>query len=291
QDSTRYGKLQLIFNKKPEMAQLTYEDLGQQVYYQYEQDTIWVWHDWPNSTTWPLYVQSDTLQDTIQMSNALRDTFLNRSKLTPTSNLTTSAIALNPAKSLRLSFNHPLQQLDTARIRLFEDSIKTQVRFQMRIDSAERQETLLTYPWKEKVLYELLLLPGAFTDWYGLVNTDTIRQRYQVSERTDFGDIKLRLEDIAKGKNYLLQLLFKNDNLVEEFAVNGDQDSIVEKSFLALPPGDYSLRVVEDRNNNQRWDTGNYDRGEQPERQAIRPIEELRASWEVESTISLQFKK
>ena len=85
---------------------------------------------------------------------------------------------------------------------------------------------------------------------------------------------------------YVLQLIFKKDNLVEEFAIAGD--TTYQKTFKALPAGNYFLQIIEDLNRNERWDTGNYDRKEQPERKMIRPLEELRAGWEVESTISLE---
>jgi len=36
--------------------------------------------------------------------------------------------------------------------------------------------------------------------------------------------------------------------------------------FSRVPPGKYQLRVIVDRNNNRRWDTGDYNQGRQPER-------------------------
>jgi hypothetical protein len=37
-------------------------------------------------------------------------------------------------------------------------------------------------------------------------------------------------------------------------------------SFIQIPPGDYQLRIIIDKNNNGRWDTGIFKEGKQAER-------------------------
>jgi len=47
--------------------------------------------------------------------------------------------------------------------------------------------------------------------------------------------------------------------------------------------------LIEDRNSNRRWDTGNFLQQRQPERVwYFPPIVELRANWEVEETWHLK---
>jgi hypothetical protein len=56
-----------------------------------------------------------------------------------------------------------------------------------------------------------------------------------------------------------------------------------ELKFLSLRPGNYSLKLVEDMNNNGRWDTGNYLEHRQPEK-IYNYAEEivLRANWDLD---------
>ena len=58
-------------------------------------------------------------------------------------------------------------------------------------------------------------------------------------------------------------------------------------SFPFLKAGNYRLRVIEDRNRNKKWDTGNYLKHLQaePVRYFAKEIE-LRANWEIEQEIS-----
>jgi Uncharacterized protein conserved in bacteria len=284
-DTSRYGLLKLIFNDSPENLELLSED---SLYYiQYlEEDSLKIWYQLADNQNWPLYVPVDTIIDTLVLTANRKAAFLEKTQLVAGKAPNSLAIDLNPSKAVRWSFNHPLVSVDTVLIQCFEDSIKNLVPLNLSIDTTDQRELAIQYRWKEKIKYELLILPNALTDIYGLKNQDSIRQEYQILERDAFGDINLKVEDIPEGQYFVLQLLFKNDNLVDEFSVGGD--SIFQKSYTALPPGSYSIRITEDRNNNGRWDTGHYDRKEQPERRFTRPIEELRASWEVESTISLK---
>ncbi|MEM9822139.1 MAG: Ig-like domain-containing protein [Bacteroidota bacterium] len=284
-DTSTYGFVNLVFNDSPEKVQLLYQDSVPYIK-QFDEDSLQLWYQLADNQSWPLYVPVDTLVDTLVLTASKKAAFMENTQLKAGKTASPQAINLNPTKAIRWPFNHPLTQIDTALIQCFEDTVKTLIPLDLEMDSTDRRALNLQYPWKEKTNYELLILPNALTDIYGLKNQDSIRQDYKVSERSEFGDIKLKIEKIPQGQYFVLQLLFKNDNLVDEFYVGGD--SIFQKTYTALPPGNYSLSIIEDRNNNQRWDTGNYDRKEQPERRFSRSIEELRASWEVESTISLE---
>jgi len=46
------------------------------------------------------------------------------------------------------------------------------------------------------------------------------------------------------------------------------------------------VRLVEDRNRNSRWDTGSYPSRRQPEPIQTRGLEQLRANWDLEATVS-----
>jgi hypothetical protein len=52
-------------------------------------------------------------------------------------------------------------------------------------------------------------------------------------------------------------------------------------NFRNVKPGDYFLRLIYDRNENRKWDSGSYLKGEQPEEVVYYPdVMTVRANWD-----------
>ena len=116
-----------------------------------------------------------------------------------------------------------------------------------------------------------------------------IIQKYKAELRKNFGNLALTIDSLSADTSYIVELLGKGDELVERFLVQGL--NTFQQSFTALPPGNYSVRIITDWNGNGRWDSGNYDLYLQPEPISQKPLEQqLRASWDLESTIILERK-
>lgn len=284
-DSSQYGQLKLIFSNDPKSAILDYEVADVEVYRENVADTLFVWHNTAVADAWSLKVAVDTLRDTILVRGVERDSFLKKNKLSIVKKASPDAIKINPLKSLPIPFSNPLASFDTTKIKLYSDSLITVLPIEVAIDSLDRKNISIRYPWVDTSYY-FQLLPGAATSLTGVVYTDTFTQSYAPSPRDVFGDLTLNLRGIQAETTYFLELLFKNDNLVESFSVAND--TLVVKKIVSLPIGNYSLRVTKDRNRNGRRDSGNYYRKEQPEQQRITTLEELRAGWEVDTEIDLE---
>jgi hypothetical protein len=241
-------------------------------------------------------------------------------------------IAINPFKSLPLSFNHPMKAIDTALINFRLITVETKdtsrtgdidtlgnqaidsltisktdslsansdstlvsleqkgprIAADFQIDSLSKRILRLDFPWEEDLHYQLELLPGAITDWYNEANPDTILLNYEVKPKNDFGNINLTVTEMDSSQQYWFQLLL-GENVVDTFSVNNATS--FSQSFPALVPGNYSLKVIEDLNGNSRWDAGNYDKKLQPEKISVAKIEELRAGWDVEAEVKIDFSK
>jgi len=70
------------------------------------------------------------------------------------------------------------------------------------------------------------------------------------------------------------------------------EEQIVTKSgkvkFEYIMPGKFKIKVITDRNRNQRWDTGNYRKKLQPESvNYFSKTIEIRANWDVEESWEL----
>jgi len=157
-----------------------------------------------------------------------------------------------------------------------------------KVDSLIKRTLILTHDWEENTNYQLEILPSAIIDWYDEPNTDTILLNYIVKPKNDFGTINLTATEMDSTKSYWFQLLL-GENEVKAFAVQNKK--AYKASFSALLPGKYSLKVIEDLDEDHRWSTGNYDKKLQPERISTASIEELRAGWDVEAEVKVNFDK
>lgn len=182
-----------------------------------------------------------------------------------------------------MSFDEPLRTFDSTRLRLSVDSAyNTAPAYHFSLDSTRRKVTLTT-EWKEKTGYNLILDKDFAEDSTGhkLLKTDTLH--FTTKRLSEYGSLKLRIRNLDLSKNPVLQFIL-NDNVVKSVPLTGD--TYQEAIFL---PGDYQLRILEDRNRNGVWDPGDfYGRHLQPE--IVRPIDRritVRPAWQNEVELSL----
>jgi hypothetical protein len=285
QDSEqRYGLVKMFFNKKPIDYELSYPDLGQQVVEEFDKDTLKFWYHMPEAQPWRIIVRKDTfLQDTIQVETEGRPDFLAEAKLTAL-NLKggTTVTKINPTRSLPINFNLPIDSVSRTDIRLFEDTLRTEIPFTLTKDSLNPRVVELGARWKEKVEYEVIFYPGSVASIYGITNADTIAQRLKVEELKRFGNIILKVDSLDATASYVLELLEKK-KVVATIPIR--QQASFERTFTAFAPGEYTVRIITDDNGNGRWDPGNYDERRQPEKVYRRKLDALRANWDLEVTI------
>jgi hypothetical protein len=61
--------------------------------------------------------------------------------------------------------------------------------------------------------------------------------------------------------------------------------------FDYLPPGEYSLKAIYDSNHNNKWDTGDYLQGRQPEKVFLSKISQrLRSNWDLDLSWNITFE-
>jgi hypothetical protein len=179
--------------------------------------------------------------------------------------------------SLRLSFNHPVEEYDFSKIVFMEDSVPLK-NFSVEFKDSLKQKLVISHKWKENAKYILFFPPAAFTDIFGLKN-DSLIYRYKSKEITDYGTLALSLQLPTGTKNYLLQLIDEKETVYRQSAVS----SATTLHYEFLEPKIYRIKLIEDRNNNGVWDTGNYLQHIQPE-QVYYYAEDItvRANWDVD---------
>lgn len=159
----------------------------------------------------------------------------------------------------KVKSNFPLDQIiaDSIKILSLEDSsfLPFEVAFERLSKQLEFKAEL-----EQAKSYQLYILPNAIYDIYGRSN-DTIIKQFSVTEERNYGNLYLNIEQ-SLNEPLIVQLLDKRDIVLrEKFLV---AENKVE--FLYLNPGEYSVRLIVDSNNDKVWTTGDYLKKRYPER-------------------------
>ncbi len=294
----KYGKVTLNFNKPPEKnLKLSFDSVLQRQQIIYEQDSLHLWYLPKDSVDWSIYleIQQDSLvYDTLKVKANSSSAFLAKAKLEmkQEKEIEKKLNNHNKTKPVEIIFNHPLAALDSNAVVLLEDSTKIKVSPILALSEDTLGLLKLNYDWKENMLYELLFLPAAVTDWYGLQN-DSISLAFTIPSVSVFGNLILNLKGLEPNVSYLVQL-YKGEELMDESTISAD--STYTKNYMgypaAIPPEDpaYELRIIEDRDNNGRWSPGNYSLKTQSEKMYFRKLGELRGNWDIPYDVDLAEK-
>lgn len=280
-DTSHFGKVKITFNQPIFDLGLDYDNLTDSTLVRQQGDSLVLWYT--QTESWTLYVNRDTaFRDTFAIQAGGRPELLSRDSMA--AQRMASAQNIVPGTPPVITYNHPLSNIDTGLITLYVDTLREAVRPTVEIAPADFQQLRIFYPWKEDMIYELEILPGAVSDIFGLSNTDTLLVNYSLDPVSRYGNVVLALSGLDSAQQYVVQLLskdLKQTLLTDEIS---DLDTY-KVTWRAIKPGDYTLRVITDWNRNGRWDTGAYDIGLQPEPIYLRPLEKLRANWDLDATV------
>ncbi|MBR9922775.1 MAG: hypothetical protein GYB31_18240 [Bacteroidetes bacterium] len=279
----RYGLSKLVFNGPPDSVQINIDQEFQNYYKEIDLDTMRIWYHTDTSTSWNIYMPKDSLIDTLLVPSGERQAFLDKTKPKPISNRFPTSH--NPTKEYRMSWMQPISAVDTSLILVTTDTLGTRAFLDFRIDSLDKKTLILRHNWKEKKNYDLLFLPGAVTGFYG-TPSDSLQGILRTAEKKDYGSLSLELTALDSTKAYVMELISAS-KVVEKELIR--QASSWNRTYPSLKPGSYEVRIIEDLIPNGRWDPGNYDQKRQPERIFIRPLESLRANWEVDASFPVEF--
>lgn len=178
--------------------------------------------------------------------------------------------------SAYFNFPAPLAEvyLDSLSLSIEVDTVFQPVTFDLRQDSISIRRFALLHDWQPGASYQFQVDSAAFRDIYGRVN-NPIEGNITIKPEDSYGI--LYVDASGMGNNALLQVLNNQEAIVRKGVLpkNG------KLAFRYLKPGKYYLRILEDENQNGKWDTGNFSESQQPERLLYYPdVIEIRANWD-----------
>ena len=266
--------------------------------YQGEKDSIQVTPLLPSPTNWKWVIEKEPTKDTLWLwyhpkvedslklivkSNRADTTKVNLRKMKPEKwKITPEFKGISPTEEeIVLSSNTPIRAFKKEAIKLIVAKDSTEVGFEPIFTPNTSQITLkVKVKEGEKYLFKAF---NAFENFFGQ-KSDTLQESFSAKKAEDFGSLKLTFRDNIS-LPFMIELTDKDAKkvLYEQYV---EQNS-PNYNFPFVKAGNYRLRVIEDRNRNRKWDTGNFLGRLLPEPVHYFAKEiELRANWEIEQEIS-----
>ena len=271
--------------------------------YQGEKDSIQVTPLPPFPANWKWVVEKEPTKDTLWLwyhpkvedslklivkSNRADTTKVNLRKMKPEKwKITPEFKGISPTEEeIVLSSNTPIRAFNKEAIKLIVAKDSTEVGFET-IFTANTSQITFKVKVKEGEKY-LFKAFNAFENFFGQ-KSDTLQESFSAKKAEDFGSLKLTFRDNIS-LPFIIELTDKDAKkvLYEQYV----EQTSPTYNFPFVKAGNYRLRVIEDRNRNRKWDTGNFLGRLLPEPVHYFAKEiELRANWEVEQEISFAEQK
>ena len=158
-----------------------------------------------------------------------------------------------------LNFTVPIKIYDVAKIHLSQlvDTVLTPIPFKLEKKDSIGMTFEINHKWIPETTYQLVVDSAAFFSIYNLQN-DNLKNELKIKSLDEYSSLKLFLADYDS--TAVFQVMSKDDKLVRTAPIVKGGTKVEY-----LQPGDYFVRMYLDRNQNGKWDPGNYFENLQPE--------------------------
>lgn len=162
--------------------------------------------------------------------------------------------------NVRFTFDEPLGSADESKIHLYEkvDTNWVARDFVFRGSDRSIKEYMLYAEWRPEKKYRVDVDSAAFKGIYGGVSTKFSREMVFRS-LDDYAVLYVNVP--AAGNKAIVQLLTSKETVYMQ-----EQSKEGRCTFYFIKPGTYYLRMIIDENGNGVWDTGDFEKGIQPEK-------------------------
>lgn len=273
-NAKRYGKVSLKFNRKPEPEFPISVNEPVEIQPSFSGDSLNIWYKTTLQVKDSFFVilPFDTVKIVVPDSSLLPE--YPKASLVSTNNI------LYGFDSLRLVFNNPVANVLGSLVSILDTSAMP-----LAFESLFMDSLLMKIPSNQfsPGKYELRIDTATYEDFYGRINKDSLRLKFQIADEEKTSGLKLQLTGIDSSRQYLITILENNKEL-SRFIINDASEK--SWTFSNLRPGDYSVSIIEDTNRNGIWDPANFWLRQQPEKIKMFTLEKLRENWTIEADIN-----
>lgn len=178
-----------------------------------------------------------------------------------------------------LNFEFPLIAIQKEKIHIQKDTIN-KIKIDSIIVSPTQTEIKLVAKGDSlKDLSHLIIEAGAFVNIYSDTNT-VIKSKNIIAIEEDFGKLEGTIEN-KKGVNKIIQLINE-----ETQKVVLEERTKIKYSFKKVKPASYIIRIIDDVNNNGRWDMGDLEKNQIAEMVSVfNTIIKIKSNFEIVQNI------
>ena len=285
-DLKTYGLVKALFNQSPENILLSTDSLAPKLYRESIKDTLKLWYN-PAliKNPWQIILQSGINSfDTLKFNIPASTQNVGNLSLENTPESGISRPVIKPGEPIPIFLSRPVFSADASKIIQIKDSISLSDTLYFEQDTVNPRKISLYGRWQEGNSYKLNMPPGTIQDIYGRT-TDSLKFTVSIGKTEDYGNLAVKFSALDSTIDYVIQIVDDSQRLFYENHIHGKRPE--NFSLKLLQPGKYTLKVIKDENNNGIWDTGNLLNHRQPEKIALIPIEEIKANWDVETSVDL----
>lgn len=171
--------------------------------------------------------------------------------------LTSGSLSID--KPVTLTFSEPVTILSDTALHLYhkDDSVWTAVPFQFEQDSSDILKYHIYGEWRPEETFRINIDSASIKGLYGL-SIDKMESTLKFNPLSMYSTLTVNVQNSRPG--YMAMLLDSNGKTLKTTALEkGSAD------FFLLNPGNYYVALLNDRNGNGVWDTGEYEEQRQPE--------------------------
>ena len=245
------------------------------------------------------YLKTDSTNQLVSFSDTLKLNFKDPKKAKQTKKQAKKAKIKKPVytfksnvrstqdlnKGMEFEFSEPLAHyiLDSIHLVKLVDTLEVSVPFTFEKDTSLLRTYHMNVKWESETHYNLNIDSATFQNIYG-IKSDMFSKKFKTKELEHYGKILLKVEHVHEPVIIQIMENNKNETLIQSKKIYSDQ--VV--TFDYLEPKTYIIKVIEDWNDNGKWDTGNYKLKLQPETvHYFRKEIKVRSNWEVEENVVL----
>lgn len=186
-------------------------------------------------------------------------------------------------KVLQVSFKEPVYGVDAAHFRIKEliDTLYYDMDFELEPDTLNPRLFRIYAEWQPKGKYKICIDSASISDLDRKLYNNRIEQSFGFEALETYGSLTINVKDPKPG--YTVTLLKKDGSPVRNQVLD-IKNNKGETTFFFLKAGTYWVRMWYDRNQNGKWDTGDWDLGLMPEEMWYLNHEfEVKANWDIET--------
>lgn len=190
-------------------------------------------------------------------------------------------------KKVYFTASFPLQSMDSTKIMFFKKGENKltdliPVKYSIHRDSVYIRKYWIHFNVEPNTEYSFIVDSAALTSIYKQSNDSTCI-RFKTQKDDYYGTLTLNLNNV--NMHTIIQIIGNNESVISEKYTDADGPVL----FDFLPPGKYKIKVIYDRNKNNKWDTGNFAKRIQPERvDYFKDIITIRSNWDLNETWKLK---